>query len=96
MTGRIRLLALAWTGIAFLLRLYGANGGDAAIVGGLLFLVWTAPFGMIWQFYLYDYATLLMPARIAQVAGDVIVAAVAVLFWFVFVPRLRAFLRRRA
>ena len=96
MKARIRLLAIAWLSISIVLRLYGSNGGDAAIVGGLLFLLWTAPFGMIWQFYLYDYATMLMPARIAQVIGDGVVILVAMLFWFVFVPRWCRLRERRS
>lgn len=90
MSARLRLIALAWLSIAVLLRLYGINGGDAAIVGGLLFLVWTVPFGMIWQFYLYDYALTLMPAPTAQVIGDIVVIAITFLFWFLFVPRVRS------
>lgn len=81
--------------IAVLLRLYGINGGDAAIVGGLLFLVWTVPFGMIWQFYLYDYALTWMPTPIAQFVGDVVVVAIAFLFWFVLFPQIHAQLNRR-
>jgi hypothetical protein len=89
MSSRLRVIGLAWVSIAILLRLYGINGGDAAIVGGLLFLVWTAPFGMIWQFYLYDYVLAWMPAFTAQIIGDVIVIVIGFLFWFVFIPRLR-------
>lgn len=95
MSSHVRRLALAWLCVAVLLRLYGMNGGDAAIVGGLLFLLWTVPFGAIWQFYLYDYALTWMPTPVAQFVGDVIVIATAFLFWFVIFPRMHAELRRR-
>jgi len=95
MTPRLRIVASIWVGVGILLRLYGINGGDAAIVGGLLFLVWTAPFGLIWQFYLYDHALQWMSNSVAQVVGDVAVIAVGFLFWFVVLPWLRSTLSRR-
>lgn len=95
MTPRVRIFALLWVGVGILLRLYGFYGGDAAIVGGLLFLVWTAPFGLIWQFYLYDHALQWMSSSVTQLVGDVAVIAVGFLFWFVFLPWLRSSLRRR-
>ena len=95
MSARLQIIALLWLSVAVLLRLYGINGGDAAIVGGLLFLVWTAPFGMIWQFYVYDYTLAWMPTPIAQIFGDIAVISVAFLFWFVFVPRVSNFLSNK-
>lgn len=95
MSHRVRILAIAWLCIAVLLRLYGAHGGDNAIVGGLMFLAWTAPFGMIWQFYLYNFAIAWLPVAVAKIIGDVIVIMVAVAFWFLFVPRIAVYIRRR-
>jgi hypothetical protein len=93
---RVRLLALGWFGIAILLRVYGAEGGDAAIVGGLLFLIWTAPIGPIWQFYLYDRTLVLLPSWAAQIVGDTTVLVTCVLFWFLWIPRLRRYLLSRS
>lgn len=92
MSARTRLLSLAWVCTAVLMRLYGINGGDAAIVGGLLFLMWTAPFGMIWQFYLHEYALLRMSPLAAQIVGDTVVVFVGFLCWFLLLPRLYGFL----
>ena len=81
--------AFVWAGIAIFMRLYASEGGDASIVGGLLFLVWTAPFGMIWQFYIYDYAIRWMPTVTAQWIGDGVVILSGLAFWFVFIPLVR-------
>ena len=82
-------MAAAWILGAIALRLYGANGADASIVGGLLFLVWTAPFGLVWQFWVYDYARLVMEPVLAQVVGDFMVISTGAIFWFVLLPVLR-------
>lgn len=89
MSFRLPLTSLAWVGVAVLLRVYGYAGGDASIVGGILFFIWTAPFGLIWQLYIYSYALTWRPVFVAQVAGDVIVVVAGFLFWFVFFPRVR-------
>lgn len=89
MNTRLRLIALVWLSVVVLLRLYGLNGGDAAITGGLLFLVFTLPFGMIWQFCLYNYALIWLPAPIAQFLGDIVVVVTSFLFWFVLIPKIR-------
>lgn len=95
MSPRLRLVALIWLSVAVLLRVYGINGGDNAIVGGLIFLVWTVPFGMIWQFYLYNFALLLVPPSTAQVVGDILVIVIFIVFWFFLVPRTKAYFRER-
>jgi hypothetical protein len=79
-------LAFAWVCIAIGIRIWGSGGGDAAIVSGLLFLIWTIPFGVIWQFVLYDQTLKFMSVDTAQLAGDVITIGVFVLFWFLLVP----------
>jgi hypothetical protein len=79
-------VALAWVGIAIGIRIYGSAGGDAAIVSGLLFLIWTIPFGVMWQFVLYDQALKVLSVDAAQLVGDAITIGVFVLFWFLLVP----------
>ena len=80
--------ATVWVCIAIALRFYGSLGGDAAIVSGLLFLAWTIPFGLIWQFLLYDQALKVLPVQAAQLVGDALTMAVFVLFWFLLVPAI--------
>jgi len=81
-------LALAWLGIAVGLRVVGLSGGDAAIASGLLFLVWTIPFGMMWQFVLYQHAVKVLRVDAAQLLGDALTIGVFTLFWFILVPGL--------
>jgi hypothetical protein len=95
MTTRSRLLALIWIVVAVLLRFYGAPGGDASIVGGLLFLIWTAPFGIIWQVWIYGYALEWLGISSAQLLGDALVIAVGAGFWFWLIPALRRRLRQK-
>lgn len=88
MTRRSTVLASIWVAVAILLRVYGAQGGDASIVSGLLFLIWTAPFGVIWQFWIYDFSLRWMQPATAQLLGDVLVIAVGAAFWFVLMPAI--------
>lgn len=94
MSGLTKCLSAVWLCVAVLLRMYGSTGGDASIVGGILFVIWTAPFGLIWQFYIYDYALMWMPASVLQIAGDAIVIIACFLFWFVFFPKIRKFKKK--
>lgn len=89
MSKRRRIFALIWISIAIVLRFYGSTGGDASIIGEFAFLIWTAPFGMMWQFWIYDHVTLWMPANIARVIGDSLVILTCFLFWFILIPKLR-------
>lgn len=84
----LRLLAIVWIGVAVLLRLYATKGGDASVVGGLLFLVWTAPFGPIWQFWISDPALSFWGNSAVQVIGDVFAIAAGAAFWFFTLPCL--------
>jgi hypothetical protein len=86
MTPRRMFLAVVWVCVALAIRGYGAIGGDAAILSGLLFLLWTLPFGVIWQFLLYERALALMSVQVAQFLGDLATMVLFVLFWFVLVP----------
>jgi len=79
-------LAFAWVIVAIAIRAFGSAGSDAAIVSGLLFLIWTIPFGAIWQFLLYEWALAILPVGAAQLLGDAMTIGVFVLFWFVLVP----------
>lgn len=79
-------LAIVWIAVAILLAAYSHRGGDASIVGGFLFLLWTAPFGMIWQFWIYDSSIKILSPALAQLAGDALAVAFGAAFWFVFVP----------
>jgi drug/metabolite transporter (DMT)-like permease len=89
MNTKLRLIMVVWLTVAVILGVVSFLGGDASIVGGWLFLIWTAPFGVIWWFYLYDYTLAWMPAHIAQPIGTVAVIIIAFLFWFILIPRIR-------
>jgi hypothetical protein len=82
---------IVWLGIAALLGVGSFAGGDTSIICGWAFLLWTVPFGAIWQFALSD----LLPASATrssavQIAATIIVVAVAYIFWFVVVPKVVA------
>lgn len=91
----LRLMALVWIAGAVLLRFYASEGGDASVVGGLLFLVWTAPFGPIWQFWISDLFPSDWAPLAAQVIADAFVIAVGATFWFFMLPRVVRSLRSR-
>ena len=93
MSPRLRIFSLIWVSVAILLRVYGSAGGDASIVGGMLFLAWTAPFGLIWQFKLENFAVTWFSVPTAQTVGDIIVIATGFLFWFVFFPKVRNYIK---
>ncbi|HKJ74266.1 MAG TPA: hypothetical protein VKA19_09140 [Alphaproteobacteria bacterium] len=84
-----------WIAGAVFLSVASFVGGDTAILSGWLYLVWTAPFGLIWWFYLYNHALVLLPANIAQPVGVVLVDVVAFFFWFRTIPWLRRLSKRR-
>ena len=97
----MRVISLAWLVIAAVLGVASFLGGDTAILAGWLFLVWTAPFGILWWFYLYDYALAFMPTIVAQRMGTALVVVTAFLFWFICIPLINKWLneiwqRRRA
>jgi hypothetical protein len=83
-------LAAIWTLIAVLFAFGMFAGGDTSIVAGLAFVIWTAPFGLLWQFFFYESALAFVPARIADPLGAIAVVALAHAFWFLLVPRLFA------
>jgi hypothetical protein len=87
--------AALWIAIAVLIRLYASGGGDASIAGSLLFLLWTAPFGLIWQFWIYDTALALSTPVVVQVIGDVFSIAAGVALWFFILPSVRRYQRAK-
>ena len=86
MTPVAKLVRVVWTVDAILVAYGSTIGGDTSILCGWLFLVWTAPFSIVWWFYLYDVARLYMEASVAQPVGLVIVIVLAYAFWFWLVP----------
>lgn len=89
MNTKLRLIMAIWLTVAIILGAVSFLGGDASIVGGWLFLIWTVPFGVIWWFYLYDYTLVWIPAHIAQPIGTAAVILITFLFWFILIPRIR-------
>lgn len=95
MSLRLRLVAFVWVAVVAVLSVASFVGGDTSILGGWLYLIWTAPFGVIWWSYLYDHVLAWVPANIAQLLGVMVVDVLAFTFWFMLVPRLLALTRRR-
>lgn len=90
MQSLLRLWPLAWTCIAVALAFGSFVGGDTSIVSGWFFLAWTIPFGVIWWFCIYRVLPQWMHDNVIQVGGTVLVIVVAFVFWFIFVPRIKA------
>jgi hypothetical protein len=91
----LKSLAACWLAVAVLLSILSFKGGDASIVAGWLYLLWTAPFGIVWWFWLYDIVLAWLPASVAQPVGVIAVDSIAFAFWFVVLPRVRALRIRR-
>jgi drug/metabolite transporter (DMT)-like permease len=89
-----RILATGWAIIGVAAGAATLAGGDLSIEGFWLFLLWTYPFGLIWWFYVYDYALRVMPPEVADPAGLIAAVVLAFLFWFVLLPRFLAKARR--
>jgi F0F1-type ATP synthase assembly protein I len=90
-TRLIQTLALVWIAGAVMLRVYASNGGDASIVGGLAFLIWTAPFGPIWQFWVADFALRFFETSAVECIGDAFSIFTGAVIWFWLLPK---FIRR--
>ena len=88
----ITLVRATWLASALLLGIGSFAGGDTAGLCGWLLLAWTFPFGVLWWVYVYDFAQPLMETKSVQIAGTVLVIAVAYCFWLVLIP---AVVRRR-
>jgi hypothetical protein len=91
MISQIRIWPIMWLVIALLTIVFSFAGGDTSILAGWLFLVWTAPFGMIWWFILYDYVHMLicLPLATLQIMGELLSVAVAYIFWFILIRTVR-------
>ena len=75
--------------IAVALAVGSFVGGDISIICGWLWLLWTLPFGVIWQFYGYDHVTHIASLQVVQYVGSALVILVCYVFWFVALPILR-------
>ena len=89
-----RWLAGIWLLVAVLLAVGSMAGGDTSIVTGFLWLAWTAPIGLIWQFWVYDTALKVAPASLVNIVGLALVLVLAYLFWFQLVPAVLRSARR--
>lgn len=88
MSQTTRYLSLGWLCVAIALE-YGATlGGDASIVCGWALLIWAAPFSVLAEFYLYDFALQWVPRFAVQILGGVFEVACAYWFWFVAIPSI--------
>ena len=96
MTLMWKCVRVIWLFVALVL-MYGLNaGGERAIAAFWILVVWTAPFGMLWRFTIYE----LMPEFIktlldSPIIGSVLVIICAYLFWFVFIPKIWSWCRYR-
>lgn len=89
MMPRIGILGLFWLGIALALEFGSTLGGDAGQLWGWVLLLWTAPFSIIYQFFLYDFARENLGRLAAQLVGAVFEVGLAYVFWFVVFPKVR-------
>lgn len=93
---RARLwLRASWLTIAILLAVGSVAGGDTSIVTGFLWLAWTAPVGLIWQFWLYDSVLRLLGTTVTNWIGLPVVVLGSYVFWFVLIPRVARAARRQ-
>jgi len=86
----MRVVAAFWSVIAVLLAVGQFAGGDTAVLCGWLFLVWTAPIGIIWWFDVYNYLIPFAPKLLLQYTGTGLTVAGAYVFWFILVRGLLA------
>jgi hypothetical protein len=85
---------LAWAIVAVVLACGSFAGGDMAILCGLAFLVWAAPFSMIWQFYIYGSALKVLPQTIIDPLGIALIIPLSYVFWFLAIPWLFSAVRQ--
>jgi len=83
-----KILSIVWLCIAIIFECISTIGGDTSILSGWLLLIWTAPFSMIFEFYLYDWVLQYMTKPTAQFLGSVFEVVGSYLFWFVFIPKI--------
>jgi hypothetical protein len=85
-----RFVRAGWLCIAIALEYASTLGGDASILWGWILLFWTAPFSMVFQFFLYDFALQYMTRPVAQLVGSIFEVVCAYIFWFVIIPKVIA------
>jgi hypothetical protein len=90
MTRLAKSIRAIWVVVAVLFAYGSTVGGDTSILCGWLFLVWAAPFSILWWFYLYDIARIYMAANVAQPIGLALVIILTYAFWFWLIPIIRA------
>jgi hypothetical protein len=83
-----KYLSLGWLCIAVALEYGSTLGGDASILWGWTLLIWTAPFSILFKFYLYDSALNHLSRPETQIAGAVFEVVCAYFFWFVLFPKI--------
>jgi hypothetical protein len=83
----IRVFALVWLVVAIALEFASTLGGDASILFGWVLLVWTAPFSLIYQFWIYDVVKEMAGRNGAFLIGAAFQVTLAFLFWFLLLPR---------
>jgi len=81
-------LSIVWLCLAIIFECFSTIGGDTSILSGWLLLIWTAPFSIIFEFYLYDWVLQYMTRPTAQILGSVFEVVGSYLFWFVFIPKI--------
>jgi hypothetical protein len=87
---RNKSFGVAWWAITAILVYYSYSGGDASIVAGWLYIIWTLPFGFVWHFLLYDMLVPYVPSAVLDIGGSIAIASLAFWFWFIFFPKLRS------
>ncbi len=85
-----KFIRIGWIFITVAMEYASTIGGDASILWGWVLLVWTAPFSMILQFYLYDFALQYMTRSVAQLVVAGLEVVCTYLFWFVLIPKIVA------
>jgi len=83
-----KILSIVWLCIAIIFEFISTIGGDTSILSGWLLLIWTAPFSIVFRFYLYDWVLQFMTKPTAQFFGSVFEVVGSYLFWFVFIPKI--------
>jgi len=84
-----QLIRTIWVVLSIALAIGSFKGGDTSIICGWLWLIWTIPFGVIWQFCIYNLLIKFLQPQIVQYAGCVLVILTFYLFWFIAFPAIR-------
>jgi hypothetical protein len=85
-----------WVLVALVAAYGGYAGGDAAIALGWLFLVWTAPFGIVWWVYIYPVVLSMAPKATLELVGPALAIVLAYWFWFMLLPAVFRWARSKS